>query len=132
MTNTNSKAPRITKSQRFEDIKALLMGETPVYGTTPEKAVEVLNHELELLAKKNTTGTKSQTANQKMNETYLVLIENYLSIHPEGATCTQILKGVPELADYQVQKVSALVRSLVNAGKVTSEMVKGKRVFSLC
>ena len=50
------KAKKVTKAQRFEDIKALLTGEDVVYGTDVDTALAVIDHELELLAKKNSSG----------------------------------------------------------------------------
>lgn len=129
----SEKKIRITKSQRFEDIKSLLNGENPVYGTTIAVAVEVLDHELELLAKKN-SGDKKMTQAQKQNEEFKDLILEFLGGIPEdsvGVTCTEIYKGIPALADFSNQKVSALMRQLKQADRVTSCEVKGKTLFSL-
>lgn len=129
----SEKKIRITKAQRFEDIKALLSGEDTTYGTTVAIAVDVLDHELELLAKKN-SGDKKMTAAQKANEEYKDLILEYLGGIPEdcvGVTCTEIYKGIPALADFSNQKVSALMRQLKQADRVTSCEVKGKTLFSL-
>lgn len=130
----SEKKIRVTKAQRFEDIKALLNGEAVTYGTTIEVACEVLDHELELLAKKNAGGDKKMTPTQKENEGYKEQILEFLAGLPEdsqGVTCTEILKGVPVLSDFSNQKVSALVRQLKNAGRVVSTEVKGKALFSL-
>lgn len=133
----SEKKIRITKAQRFEDIKALLNGETPTYGTTLEIAMEVLDHELELLAKKNSSGTgdKKLTETQQKNEEHKQRILEYLAGLPEdceGVTCTEILKAIPELSEYQVQKVSALLSRLKLAGRVNSVKGKGgKTLFTL-
>lgn len=130
----SEKKIRVTKAQRFEDIKALLNGEAVTYGTTVEVACEVLDHELELLAKKNAGGDKKMTPTQKENEGYKEQILEFLAGLPEdskGVTCTEILKGIPALSDFSNQKVSALVRQLKNAGRVVSTEVKGKALFSL-
>jgi hypothetical protein len=131
------KVMRVTKAQRFEDIKALLTGGIATHGTTVEDAITVLDHEMELLAKKNSgsSGEKKPTATQVANEDYKAQILEFLATIPadsDGVTCTEILKGVPALADYQVQKVAALVRQLKAAGRVTSKEVKGKSLFTLC
>jgi hypothetical protein len=136
MTTTTTKTVRVTKAQRFEDIKALLNGEAVKYGTSVEDAIKVLDHEMELLAKKNSgsSSEKKPTATQKDNEGYKELILEYLTTIPadsDGATCTEILKGIPALGEFQVQKVSALMRQLRAAGRVTSKEVKGKALFSL-
>lgn len=129
----SEKKIRVTKAQRFEDIKALLNGENVAYGTTIEIAVEVIDHELELLAKKN-SGDKKMTSAQQENEGYKAEILEYLRTLPpesDGVTCTDILKNVPSLSAYQVQKVASLVRQLKLAGMVNAKEVKGKSLFSI-
>lgn len=129
-----TKTMRITKAQRFEDIKALLNGSAPVYGSTVEDAIAVLNHELELLAKKNSSENKRQTAVQKENEAYKELILEFLggldADHP-GMTCTDIGKDIPALNDFNNQKISALMRALKAEGRVTDQKVKNKTLFRL-
>lgn len=127
----SEKKIRITKSQHFEDIIALLNGEPVKYGTDTATAVEVLEHEMGLLAKKNSGDNKKQTAAQKENEGYKELIAEFLATKPDGATCTECLKGISALSDYSNQKVSALLRQMKLAGRVTSTEVKGKTYFSL-
>ena len=65
----SEKKIRITKAQRFEDIKALLTGGEVKHGTTMEIAMTVIDHELELLRKKNSSGgDKKLTPTQQENE----------------------------------------------------------------
>lgn len=124
---------RITKAMRFEDIKALLNGETVTYGTTVEQAVEFIDKEMGLLARKN-SGDKKPTKTQQENEKYKVLICDFLANKPEekkGYTCTEVIKLVPELNEFSTQKIAPLMRQLENAGKVAREEVKGKTLFHL-
>lgn len=123
------KTTRITKAMRFEDIKALLNGQPVTYGTTIEQAVEFIDKELDLLARKN-SGDKKPTKVQEENEGYKALILEFL-IDKNGVTCTDILKGVPALSEFSNQKISALMRQLRLAGKVTVDEVKGKSLFRL-
>lgn len=128
------KTTRITKAMRFEDIKALLNGMTAQYGTTLEDAISFIDHEVELLARKNSGGDKKQTAAQKENEGYKGLIVEFLAGLPDdskGVTCTEITKSIPAFKDFNNQKISALVRQLKLADKVVSEEVKGKSLFRL-
>lgn len=120
---------RITKAQRFEDIKAILSGEAVAYGTTTEDAVTFINHELELLAKKNSSDSKKQTDKQNENAVYCELIVEHLAGLPEnsdGLTCGELNKAIPELYDFNNQKIAYLVRSLAEAGRVVKKEVKGK------
>lgn len=124
---------RITKAMRFEDIKALLNGETVTYGTTVEQAVEFIDKEMGLLARKN-SGDKKPTKTQQENEKDKVLICDFLANKPEekkGYTCTEVIKLVPELNEFSTQKIAPLMRQLENAGKVVREEVKGKTLFHL-
>lgn len=128
------KTTRITKAMRFEDIKALLNGDTAQYGTTLEDAINFIDHEVELLARKSSGGDKKQTATQKENEGYKELIVEFLAGLPDdskGVTCTEIMKSIPAFKDFNNQKISALVRQLKLADRVVGEEVKGKSLFRL-
>lgn len=128
------KTTRITKAMRFEDIKALLNGNTAQYGTTLEDAINFIDHEVELLARKNSGGDKKQTTTQKENEGYKELIMEFLAGLPDdskGVTCTEIMKSIPAFKDFNNQKISALVRQLKLADRVVGEEVKGKSLFRL-
>lgn len=124
------KTTRITKAMRFEDIKALLNGQPVTYGTSIEDAVDFIDHEVNLLAKKNSGENKKPTKAQEENEGYKALILEFLT-DKNGVTCTDILKGVPVLSEFSNQKISALMRQLRLAGKVTVDEVKGKSLFRL-
>ena len=126
---TNTK--RITKAQRFEDILALIHGETVKYGTTIEDAEQFIAHEVELLSRKNSSETRKLTDTQKANEKYRALICEFLALADGGKTCTEIARGVNELSEFNNQKVAALMRQLVETGAVTKTTVKGKSLFVL-
>ena len=121
---------KITKTQRFEDLSALIHGNPTKYGTTVEEADVFIAHEIELLTKKN-SGERKETDVQKANKQYKTLITEYLSQQESGKTCTEIGKSIPALADFNNQKIAALMRQLYDAGVVTKATVKGKSVFTL-
>ena len=123
---------RITKKNRFEDIIAMLQGTNPTFGTTTEDAVDFLSHEIELLSRKSNSGEKKLTEAQKQNLEYKEMICEYLAtVGEDGATCEDIRKSVPALYDYTPQKVSSLLTSLKNDGRVMAKKVKGTSRFSL-
>lgn len=72
---------------------------------------DFVNHELELLAKKNSS-EKKPTATQVANDGIKTAILDGME---EGKlyTITDLIKTIPELADLTNQKVSALVRQLM-------------------
>lgn len=121
---------KITKTQRFEDLSALIHGEPVKYGTTIEDADAFIAHEMELLSKKN-SGERKETDTQRANAKYRQLIAEFLAVQTEGRTCTEIAKGVSELSDFNNQKVAALMRQMVEDGTVRKATVKGKSLFSM-
>ena len=121
---------KITKTQRFEDLSALIHGEPVKYGTTIEDADAFIAHEVELLSKKN-SGERKETDTQRANAKYRQLIAEFLAVQTEGRTCTEIAKGVSELSDFNNQKVAALMRQMVEDGTVRKATVKGKSLFSM-
>lgn len=125
MENT---AKRITKAQKFEDVICLLSGE-PTQFIDADGAIEFIRFEMALLAKKNATDRKP-TATQEANVKYRNLIVEFLSMQDSGKTCTEIAKGIDELSEFNNQKIAALMRQLVESGKVSKATVKGKSIFS--
>ena len=93
------------------------------------KLVEFIEHELELLDRKNST-EKKPTAQQTANDGIKTAILDNMA---EGAkyTITDIIKTVPECADLTNQRVSALMRQLKEAGLVVRTEDKRKAYFSL-
>lgn len=127
---TTTTTKRITKAQRFNDIKDFLNGETPTHGSSVEELVAFCDSELAMLAKKNSS-SKKPTKTQEENETYKELIMGFLMGTTDGVTCTEVQQNVPEFAYFNNQKITALMRQLVEAGKVSKVMVKGRAIFSL-
>ena len=94
-----------------------------------ELLTEFINHELELLAKKNSTEKKptaQQTANKEIKDAILGNMAEGV-----GYQITDLIKTVPECADLTNQRVSALVRQLVNEGSVERYEEKRKAYFRL-
>ena len=89
-----------------------------------ESEVEFINHEIELIAKKN--GSRSMTATQKANEDIKSTILDFMN-EGQSYTVTEIQKGVGLESN---QKTSALIRQLREGGFVTRQEVKGKAYFT--
>ena len=81
------------------------------------------------IAKKNSAERKP-TATQTANEGYKEAILGALEIG-KGYTITDLIKGVHALSDLTTQRVSAIVRQLVEAGTLKREEIKRKAYFSL-
>ncbi len=115
------KTKKMTKAQMFAQIKA----NYPL--TTAE--VEFIDHELELLSKKN-SAEKKPTAQQTANEGIKTAIVE--GMEPNRLyTVTEIIKSVPACADMTNQRVSALLRQLVEGGLVKRTEDKRKAYFQV-
>ena len=90
--------------------------------------VAYLENELALLDKKaqNKKATKTQEQNVGIKATILEVLATIGS-----GTVTDIQNGNEELSALSNQKVSALVRQLVESGKVVKTTDKKKSIFSL-
>ena len=117
MANTK----KMTKREMFEQIKAN-------YSLTNEE-VAFIDHELELLAKKN-SAEKKPTAVQVANEGIKQAIVDGMEVGKKY-TITDLMKSIDECAELSNQRVSALVRQLVNDVVVVRTEEKRKAYFSL-
>ena len=95
----------------------------------PTEVKEKLEKMREQFVKKNSAERKP-TANQVENQGYKADILAYLST-VESATITDLMKGVPSLAELSNQRVSAIVRQMVENGDLQREEIKRKAYFSL-
>ena len=90
--------------------------------------VEKIENELVLLAKKN-SAEKKPTAQQVQNDGIKTAILNGME-SAKAYTVTDIIKSVVECADLTNQRVSALMRQLVDAGQVVRTEDKRKAYFT--
>ena len=96
-----------------------------------DELVKFIEHELELLAKKNASGAdRKPTAVQIAN---MGIKENIINgMNPNQLyTITDLIKNIAELNDLSNQRVSALVRQLMEDGKVVRIEDKRKAYFRL-
>ena len=88
--------------------------------------VEFCNHEIELLSNRK-SGTKGQTKTQKENEGIKAVIAEVLTGTGDKMTVTELIAD-ERLNTYTNQKISALLRQMVEAGKVT-KVIEGKKTY---
>lgn len=115
---------KLTKREKFEMLKGIAdVKANPILA-------EFIDHELELLAKKNSTEKKPtavQIANENLKETILEIMAN----EPTRLfTISELLK-FDELAEFTNQKISALMRQLVADLKVEKIEEKRKSYFRI-
>ena len=120
------KTTKMTKATAWGIVKGIV--EKSNHPQTAELVAKIDN-ELELLSKKN-SADKKPTAQQTANEGIKTAIVE--GMEPNRLyTITEIIKEIPECADMTNQRVSALVRQLVDAGRVKRTEDKRKAYFSL-
>ena len=126
MATTNSSSVKMTKSQKFA-----LIAEIPEVKNNPV-LTEFIAHEVELLSKKN-SADKKPTAQQEVNATIKAGVLGVMEANPKQLfTVSELLKKVPNLPDTMTnQRMSALVRQMVDAGQVKRTEDKRKAFFSL-
>ena len=117
MANTQ----KITKAQKFAMLKAI-----PEVAQN-EMLMEFIEHEIDLLNRKNTTD-KKPTAQQMANDGIKGAIYDYME-PGKLYTITDLQKKVPACAELTNQRVSALVRQMIDAGKVDRIEEKNKAYF---
>ena len=117
---------KITKRESFTEIREILaeLGK--------ERLVKVMEHELELLAKKNASGEGKMTATQIANEGIKSEILECMGKEPNRLfTISEMQKVFPCCAELSNQRISALIRQLKEEGKVERIEEKRKAVFRI-
>ena len=120
-----STTKKLTKRDRFEAL--LKMAEVQA---NPDM-VAFIEHEIELLAKKN-AGDKKPTAKQMENDAVKQVILDEMTANPDKLyTVTDLIKNVDGLGDLTNQRVSALLRQMIDANKVEKIVDKRKSYFRM-
>ena len=115
---------KVTKREKFEMLKALVKDNTML--------VEFIDHEIELLDKKKSNGNAK--ANEKMEKSVEIVYNALVSVG-RAVTASELIaeKGLTELVNesgvVSTQKVSALLKKLVDGGKVERHTDKKKTYF---
>ena len=91
--------------------------------------VDFCNHQIELLDARK--GSKSPTKTQKANEGIMDQIAVALGNFDKPVTVTELIAGGEGLEGLTNQKVSALLRKMVEAGRVIKSIDKKKAYFSI-
>lgn len=137
MTTTTSNV-RLTKRDFFNAILSKVDMDATYDISKGDATVKVsgadvagfLNHELELLDRKNTVD-KKPTATQVANEGIKADIKAFLDAHKgEKFTVSALMKSVPSIAEASNQKVSSLVRQMVLDGQADRIEDKRKAYFT--
>ena len=113
-----------TKKMTKKDYFAIIKASYPVDAPNYDEVMAFIDHEVELLNKKN-SAEKKPTANQIANKGIADAIVGAMANEPTRLfTITDIIKSVPECAELTNQRVSAIVRAMIG---VSVERVEDKR-----
>lgn len=113
-----------TKAEKFEELKVIIMATGEDYS----EQIEFIESEIKALSKKNDKPTKAQEANAILCEKILdLLTESAGKLH----SIKDIQSGVAELAEASNQKVSALLKILVDGKSVVRTEEKRSVFYSV-
>ncbi len=125
MATSSSSVRKPTKMDNFIRILSL----PDVQNDATLKAF--IEHEIDLLAKKSSSERKP-TAQQMENRSIADAIEDFLSDHPTQLyTITELIKEVPACAELTNQRVTAIMRPMVESNRVEKIADKKKSLFRI-
>lgn len=111
----------MTKREMFAHIASVNSADAEI--------VDFCNHQIELLDTRKVSKTPTKT--QKANEGLMEQIALDLAKFDEPVTVSELLASGEGLEGLSNQKVSALLRKMVESGQVVKTMEKKKALFSL-
>lgn len=111
----------MTKREMFAHIASVNASDAEI--------VDFCNHQIELLDARK--GSKSPTKTQRENEGIMDQIALDLTEFDKPVTVTELIAGGEGLEGLTNQKVSALLRKMIEAGRVVKTIEGKKAYFSI-
>ena len=111
----------MTKREMFAHIASVNASDAEI--------VDFCNHQIELLDARK--GSKSPTKTQRENEGIMDQIAIDLTEFDKPVTVTELIAGGEGLEGLTNQKVSALLRKMIEAGRVVKTIEGKKAYFSI-
>lgn len=118
---------KITKKDNFMEIRALIVKAEMLENSKKEQYLAFIDHELELLDKK--ASSKSSSKNTKEQEELMTKIVNALQEIGEPVTISDLQKQNKEMSEYSNQKLSAMLKKLVDNEKTVIKTIDKKKSF---
>jgi hypothetical protein len=119
---------KITKREMFEQLKAVVL---TAEVENVEQLVAFIEHEVELLNKKSASKSKAEIEKANANVELTQIVREVLANSSVAMTVSEIMKANEVLAEFSNQKVSYLMRVLVENKEVVKTVEKGKSYFKL-
>lgn len=115
---------KMTKKEMFTEILAIL-------NTVEcnEELISGLEHEIELLSNRKPSTAKIKSAEE--NEALIEEITSALLLIGRAVTITELQKEAPNLSGYSNQKLSAILKKMVDRNLAKKVIDKKKSYFSL-
>lgn len=118
---------KMTKMEKFAIVKAMLESSNSEH---KDMLIEFVEHEMDLLSRKSSKGTQTKT--QKENEILLDRLEEALEEMTDWVTISEFQEfSCADVARLSNQKLSALLRKLIDRGSVVKTTEKKKSYFAL-
>lgn len=118
---------KMTKKEMFAQVIAMAQGKEVT--ATAEEIVAFAEHEIELLEKKS--GKTGKTKTQKENEVLVEGVYSALAEVGKAVTVTEFQGASEFAATFSNQKLSALLKKLVDTGRVAKAVEGKKSYFSI-
>ena len=119
---------KLTKRDYFK----MLAGVVENSGADNKEVLQAfINHELELLDKKSASRGTATTAKQKENEDLKEYILGVLTETNRAVTITELQAEDARLGELTNQKISAMLKQLVDNNQVTKVVDKKKSYFKI-
>jgi hypothetical protein len=112
---------KMTKKEYFGVLLEMVNGN--------EDLTNFISHEIELLDRK--ASKSGQTKTQKENETIMERIVEVLGEIGKPVTITELQSANAEMGEFSNQKLSALLKKLVDSNQVVKTVDKKKSYFSV-
>ena len=112
---------KMTRVEMFNAIKAI-----PQVAENQEM-VDFIDKQIAQLAKRKSAESKTQKENKALRE----VVVDAMTVLDKPATATQIMKSDAYLSELSLPKVSALLKKLIEEGRVERTIEKKIALFSL-
>lgn len=113
---------KVTKRERYAELRALAQGN--------DELVAFIDHEVELLDKKSASKSKADKEKAELNVSLMSEVAEVLA-NGKKMTATEVMKASDTLKEYTVQKITSLLKAMVENGTVAKVTEKGKSLFYL-
>lgn len=123
MENTVKK---VTKKDYFAGLKVIVENSAV---ENKDELVAFIDREVELLNKRNASRTDKPTKKQTENNAIVKIIYDTLVYLGKASTIETIKDADADLSELTPQKISALLKKLVDAGKVVKSYEKKKAYY---